>query len=282
MNKFYVSELPKESTPIDDIENAWADAGQSKKLDKTSFNMVCSVCGNAFKASVEELHPRISNCKNCNSTVRWRSVAAITSILLSGRAVPLPMLPPRPEVTVFGMSCPRIFDDKLTDKVDLWNTFFDNEPRFDITDLEEPFPGPFDLAISVEILEHVPPPVSKAFENLYKILKPGGILLMTVPFGNKGETLEHYPNLHDYHLEERNGKQVLINITREGKKEEFGDLVFHGGSGFTLEIRRFSRRGLMKNLTDAGFGDIQFFDSSILPLGVYFPNKWSLPLIAIK
>ena len=282
MNKLYVSELPKESTLIDDLEIAWTDAGESKKLEKIPFNMVCSVCGDAFKASIAELHPRTANCKNCNSTVRWRSVAAITSILLSGRAVPLPMLPPRPEVTAFGMSCPRIFNDMFSDKVNLWNTFYDKEPCFDITKLEEPYPDPFDLAISVEILEHVPPPVSKAFENLYKILKPDGILLMTVPFGNKGETLEHYPNLHDYHLEKRSGEQVLINITREGKKEEFGDLVFHGGSGFTLEMRRFSRPGLIKNLTDAGFRDIRFFDSSILPLGVYFPKKWSLPVIAIK
>ena len=71
------------------------------------------------------------------------------------------------------------------------------------------------------------------------------------------ESVKHHPNLYDYHVENANGEQVLVNIST-GEREEVRDLVFHGGSGFTLERRRFSRSGPIKNLLEAGFRNIQF------------------------
>src|SRR5436190_14960421 len=45
-----------------------------------------------------------------------------------------------------------------------------------------PFPdGEFDYVFSTEVMEHVPEP--KDFLNeIYRVLKPGGVLIMTVPF----------------------------------------------------------------------------------------------------
>lgn len=282
MSKLYVGALSKDSDRIDDSENTWVPRGEKNQLDEPSFHMICAICGNPFKAKISELHPGVSDCKGCKSSVRWRSVAVISSILLSGSAVALPMLPPRPDVSVLGMSCPKFFSDQLEKKVNLWNTFYDQEPRFDITAVSDPNPGPFDLVISVEVMEHIAPPVSLGFQNLFKLLKPGGVLLLTVPFANKGDTLEHFPNLYDYHLETRGKDQVLVNVTQDGQEEEFGDLVFHGGRGFTLEMRRFARQGLISELTNSGFNDIQFFEAPFFPLGVYFKRKWSLPLVAVK
>lgn len=50
----------------------------------------------------------------------------------------------------------------------------------DITDIPEP-DASFDAIMCIEVLEHVPNPVKALFE-LYRLLKPGGILIVTTPF----------------------------------------------------------------------------------------------------
>ena len=40
----------------------------------------------------------------------------------------------------------------------------------------------------------------------------------------------------------------MINTTREGRIEEFEDLIFHGGEGETLEKRVFSLPDLLDEL----------------------------------
>jgi hypothetical protein len=61
------------------------------------------------------------------------------------------------------------------------------------------------------------------------MLKPGGVLIITVPFGLQSETIEHFPELNDYTIIEENGNYRLRNITTGGTVQEFRDLVFHGG-----------------------------------------------------
>lgn len=282
MNKFFIKNFSENTSPTRDYESSWVTYEENLKKSAQQFNMLCSICGNPFLSKIEDLDPNVKNCTSCESTVRWRSIAAIVSILLTGKAVPLPMIPPRLDIKAMGMSCMLPFAKLLSEKINFINTFFDKEPKFDIANIPSTFSCLYDLVISVEILEHVIPPVSVAFQNLYKILNPGGVLVMSVPFTNMGETIEHFPKLFKFHLEKKGNKQLLVNIKENGEKEEFTDLVFHGGSGFTLEMRRFSRSGLVEELRSAGFRDIHFLESSFLPLGVYFKNKWSLPLVAVK
>lgn len=51
------------------------------------------------------------------------------------------------------------------------------------------FPEPFDAAIFVEVLEHIPPPdCPAALRNIAECLKPGGMLVLTTPSVNKENT----------------------------------------------------------------------------------------------
>lgn len=50
----------------------------------------------------------------------------------------------------------------------------------DITDIPEP-DGSFDAVMCIEVLEHLPAPVD-ALRELARLLKPGGVLVLTAPF----------------------------------------------------------------------------------------------------
>lgn len=52
----------------------------------------------------------------------------------------------------------------------------------DITDIPVP-DGSFDMVLCTEVLEHVPEPI-KAVQEIGRILKPGGRLLLTAPLGS--------------------------------------------------------------------------------------------------
>ena len=119
---------------------------------------------------------------------------------------------------------------KLAEKFDYQNTYYHEEPRLDIAaaGIAPEFMGK-DFIISSEVLEHVTPPVSRAFENVRKMLKPGGLFVLTVPYGTQVETVEHFPELHEFSIVEKDGSFVLRNKTQAGVVQEFNDLIFHGG-----------------------------------------------------
>ena len=93
--------------------------------------------------------------------------------------------------------------------------------------------------------------MSRAFANARRLLKPHGIFIFSVPYSLDQETLEHFPDLHDYRLVEKDGAWRLENRTSDGRRQVFSDLVFHGGPGSTLEMRLFSRNGLIDEFVKA-------------------------------
>ena len=74
------------------------------------------------------------------------------------------------------------------------------------------------------------PPIGIAFKNAYKLLKPGGVMLLTTPWVWGGPTREHFPALHQWSIEEEEGRRVLRNVRADGGTERFTNLVFHGGA----------------------------------------------------
>jgi 2-polyprenyl-3-methyl-5-hydroxy-6-metoxy-1,4-benzoquinol methylase len=51
----------------------------------------------------------------------------------------------------------------------------------------------FDVAVLMEVLEHIPPDNAAAFiYGIHKLLRPGGVLLLTVPHTNKPVAYKHY------------------------------------------------------------------------------------------
>jgi hypothetical protein len=204
------------------------------------------------------------------------------SIALFGKALSLPEFPVNKQLLGKGMSDWVGYAEPLSNKLGYTNTYYHQEPKLDITDVDIFDYQSLDFLLSTDVFEHVVPPVDIAFENARKLLKRSGVFIFSVPFGLHGDTLEHYPNLNEFNLETRNGERVLINRTKEGDVEEFKDLVFHGSSvgGETLEMRVFSESGLLKNLKAAGFDNIQIMRDPYFEFGIYWPKPWSVPIIA--
>lgn len=239
----------------------------------------CNICGRMTKALLSKLTREDVTCR-CGSTVRLRALVHVLSLGLFGESHTIPDMPFRPDLVGVDMSGARILADRLAERIGYTNTFLHKPPFLDIVAPPKEWLSHCDFVISSDVFEHVGPPVSRAFENTLRLLKPGGILVLTVPYAPQGGTIEHFPELHRYHIEKRDGKRVLVNVTADGGVQEFEHLVFHGGDGETLEMRVFSESGVLRELECAGFTDIHIHRESCPQFGIAWPQEWSLPISA--
>jgi SAM-dependent methyltransferase len=169
----------------------------------------------------------------------------------------------------------------LAEAFDYRNTFYTREPRFDITAPPAQEFGTYDFIISSEIFEHVLPPVEKAFEATFRLLKPNGVLLLTVPYSLAPGTAEHFAKLHQFGLAQVGDRVLLVNRTAEGRIEVHEDLVFHfGSSGPALEMREFSESSLRSRLAAAGFSEVYMYSENDNASGIVHAESWSLPIAA--
>lgn len=245
-----------------------------------SLRFRCNICGatNSFLAS--ELGRETASCSACQSTVRMRAMIHALSVALFGKSIALPDFPMDKEIRGIGMSDWDGYALPLSRKLAYTNTFYHKEPRLDILNVAPRDVGTLDFLLSSDVLEHVAPPVSRAFDNARALIKPGGVLILSVPYALEGPTIEHFPDLNEYSIEIRSGERVLVNRTKEGSLEEYRNLVFHGGEGDTLEMRLFSKPDLISNLERAGFQSVQIVSDPCFEHGIVFMHPWSLPVIA--
>lgn len=242
----------------------------------------CNICGADCACVRQALDRESASCGGCGSTLRMRSIIGLLTRELFGELKPLAELPVRKDIRGVGLSDWVEYARRLAEVVDYSNTFYHQEPRLDITDIGDDIAGSCDFIISTDVFEHVLPPVSKAFEGARRLLKPGGLLVITVPYALEfSHTREHFPDLHQWVVE---GDAIsgfrLRNRRRDGVEEVFEDLVFHGGPGSTLEMRLFSRDSLLAELRAAGFTDVRIASEDLPEIGVYWPCQWSLPVLA--
>lgn len=141
-------------------------------------------------------------------------------------------------------------------------------------------PEKFDFVMCADVLEHVQAPVQRAFCNLYHILKPGGVLCLTVPYGRQSYTIEHFPKLYDWHIGCQDGKLYLENIQEDGQVALYQDLAFHEPG--SLEMRYFSLDKIIEHLKQAGFSDIKIHSQEVPEIGILYPSPICFPITAIK
>jgi SAM-dependent methyltransferase len=196
--------------------------------------------------------------------------------------MPLPANPVRKSIVGIGMTDSECYAGKLEKKFSYRNTYFHKGPKLDILNLDNSDDGLADFIICSDVLEHVAPPVHLAFQNLFRLLKRGGVLVLTVPLVEEAFAREHFPGLGEYHFESRGDRRVLVNRTASGSYEEFNELVFHGGEGETLEMRLFSREWLLKELENAGFVKVRVLDEDYPDFGIFWRQDISVPLVAWK
>ena len=243
----------------------------------------CNICKKRNHIARKQISREDASCKRCGSTVRMRSIIHLLSLELFGKSIPLPDFPTDKSISGIGMSDWDGYALPLAEKLDYKNTFYHQEPRLDITDIPDELVETLDFVISTDVFEHVLSPVSRAFVNTYRLLKPGGAFIFTVPFTLENEhTVEHFDSLHDFEIIEEDGGHILINTTPDGTSTRYENLVFHGGPGSTLEMRVFSRASVLRELELAGFRDIEIAGDASPRNGIFWDKPWSLPLVARK
>jgi hypothetical protein len=254
---------------------------KSRRVPAGTLQYDCNVCGRPNAIDLAAIEGERRTCLGCGSTLRQRAlVAALSRKLFGGRSLPVDEWTGVEGVEVLGVSDAELVARALGQKVRYRNTFLHREPVLDICAPGPGYHSGCDVLVCSDVLEHVPPPVERAFEGMRKIVRPGGFLLMTVPCTALEQTVEHYPRLHDYRIVERDGRQVLVNRTADGRTEEFGDLVFHGGPGETLEMRVFGIADLEGRLRAAGFPRVEIFAQPDFPHGVYWQRPYPVPVVA--
>lgn len=231
---------------------------------------------------MKELEREGGACVHCGIIMRYRALVHELSLRLFGASQPIGSFPRGAKrLTGIGMSDPEPLAGLLGAALGYTNTFFHKEPRLDIQAPDRAFLDACDFVVSSDVFEHVAPPVSSAFTNARSLLRRGGVLVLSVPFVVDGETAEHFPNLHEYQLQRRGDRFVLLNRTREGIEEVHEDLCFHGGPGETLEMRLFSKSSLERDLIAADFSDVRFHQEPCFDFGIVWKHPWSVPVTAI-
>ncbi len=236
----------------------------------------CNICDQGCETRVTELAREGPSCLRCGSTVRARSVIRVLSTELFGTSLPLSQFPARPDIRGIGLSDWTGYATGLARKLNYTNTYYHAEPRLDIASDPDPaLEGALDFLIASDVFEHLAPPVSKAFANCHRLLKPSGALVFTVPYTKDGVTKEYYPELDRYEIVEAEGQYILKNVTRDGREQTFKDLIFHGGPGVTVEMRLFSEASLREEFNRAGFRQVKTYDDPDFEHGIYWKLDWS-------
>lgn len=247
---------------------------------ESEITFTCNVCAEQVSAPRDIVTREKASCPHCQSSVRTRSIPYLLSLALYDRAMPTCEFPVDRKISGLGLSDSLAYSKRLEDKFNYQNTYYHQEPFLDITSPPLLLRGMCDFLISSEVFEHVHPPVEAAFNGAFFLLKPGGTLVLTVPFRLSNETTEHFPELHEFEIVGEGATRTLINRTHDGRVQEFTDLKFHGGIGNTLEMRLFCRADLIGQLERAGFTDIFVMEKSAPEWGILYPQPWSTPILA--
>lgn len=240
----------------------------------------CNICGSQSLFEPQGDWRESPSCTGCGSSVRLRGIVHVLTARVLGESVVLADVQPNKAITGLGLSDWEGYADRLADRFEYVNTFYHQAPQLDVMNPAPHWIGTSDFLISSDVFEHVFQPVSRAFENAFSILRPGGVLVLTVPYGDNGATIEHYDGVKDLAVTQLGDDYVVVTRSAEGKIEVDASPVFHGGPGTTLEMRIFSLDDTLAMLADAGFTDVHVHSELDARWGVFPPHPYGLPISA--
>jgi SAM-dependent methyltransferase len=199
-------------------------------LSGLSIPFTCNICGQA--CTFEPVHyedPETTSCPRCESNVRFRWIVYRLSMELFGRGLPLSQFPVDKKIKGIGLTDPGPIAEVLAKRFNYLNTFLTTEPKMDIRHDPSPL-GELDFLIASEVFEHVEPPVSTAFGNAARLLKPSGVFLFSVPWLWDGDAATAIPELYDWKLDSDAEGSFLYNRKQDGQIERFRELNPDGKS----------------------------------------------------
>jgi hypothetical protein len=223
------------------------------------------------------------SCSACGSNVRMRGLLRALSLEVFGIPLTLPEFPRVKSLRALGTSDGVQYADRLAQKFDYRNTFYDREPRFDIANPDAAEMGRHDFVLSSEVFEHIAKPVETALGNAFGLLKTPGVLLLSVPYSLEATTAERFPELHEFGIARVGDRSVLVNRSRSGELQICENLVFHVSFGDpALEMREFSESDLRRMLQAAGFNEVRIYSEEYAPYGIVHSEACSFPMAARK
>ena len=237
-----------------------------------SAEFVCNICGKENNI-YEPFNREFTRTACCNSSPRMRMIVHVLSMELFGKSLALPNFPER-NIKGIGISDWEGYAIPLAAKLNYTNTYYHKEPRLDIANVSESWKGKYDFVICSDVMEHVEPPVLRGFQGLSDLLKPGGVVIFSVPYMYECGYQEYYPNLYKYKIVEIDGQKVLKNVTRDGNEEEFTNLWMHGGDGAVLAMRLYTEQKLVEDFLAVGFNDMKIY-RAYMPFGAFWPESYS-------
>jgi len=250
-------------------------------LSGGKLHFTCNICASRNLASLDFSDREKATCESCGSSARLRSVLLVLSRALFDADLPLVEFPTLKSIRGIGISDSEVYASGLEQAFSYHNTYFHKEPKFDLREPDEREFGKYDFVVCSEVLEHVAPPVDRAFETLARLLTPTGILILTLPYSIDATTIEHFPGSAEFALVEINDKTILVSGDQETYRV-FDQLSFHGGHGSTVEMRLFSESDIRKRLFSAGLADVRIGTKSSKEFGVVFSGPCSLPITASR
>jgi SAM-dependent methyltransferase len=149
------------------------------------LSFLCNICG--LTNTIELLQQEDSSCAGCGSNVRLRALIYLLSTELFGDALVLHDFPRLPGIKGLGLSDQANYAVPLASKFDYTNTYYDREPRLDIAAAHPDRYGSYDFILSSDVFEHIEAPVERAFDEAFRLLKPHGVLCLSVPFSLASE-----------------------------------------------------------------------------------------------
>lgn len=242
----------------------------------------CNICGAENDSGADTEERERATCTGCSSSARFRAVILSLSRALFGSDLALCQFPQLKSIRGLGVSDSDIYSDRLAGCFSYTNTFYHQEPDFDLSCPDVTEFGRYDFVICSDVLEHVPPPVERSFDTLSRLLNPTGVLILTVPYATQSATIERFPQSSEYGIADINGRPVLVNRSPDGSYQVFDDLSFHGGTGATLERRVFSQADLRAHLKAAGLDEVRFMTEGNPAFGVVLNGECSLPIVAAR
>ncbi len=237
------------------------------------ISFACNICGRSNTQAAGTFHREAPNCSGCGSTPRFRGIIHALSLGLMKQSLPLKQFTSDPHVKGIGMSEWEGYARVLSEKFDFTNTFFHQEPFLDVVSQThwQNYQGS-DFLICTEVFEHVLQPLEPGFTNMRKMLKTGGHLVFSTPFGDAPKTIEHFPGMVDFATCQMGEDWLVVSKKNDGSYQVYDEhVVFHGGPGTVLEMRIFGRDELVKQLEEAGF-EVTVLDEAVPEIGYYWPS----------
>lgn len=231
----------------------------------------CNICGTSNSEEKKLFHRELAVCRGCRANARFRGIVLALQRELLGRDAILKDVPRDSSIRGLGLSDAPVYASWLAQKFRYINTSLVSEPRLDLRTEDWKKYRNQDFIICADVLEHVPQPLDPIFRTLRSMLRPGGVLVLTVPYADIPNTLEHYPHLKSFRILEKEGRRVVESLRTDGKVELHENPIFHGGEGDTLELRVFSQGDVLAYLYRAGFENIQVHDQAEPGQGYYWP-----------